>query len=411
MSLFRKESLDSSNKLSGDVSITQLIPLSILTYIILFVVLTVSLYLISSSHTKKATVHGYVFPFGGYTKIHTQMSGILSDIYVSEGEFVTEGQQLFRVVENTSMGNLSKYHEVITSNLESIIINIREQLESENTLLNNLLSQIEYDIDLLNEEISTLRSQQNLFLTRVKINEEVVNDFENLAEKGHVSRLDLSVQRYGLLSLYQTGIAVDSQILSLTRQLSDRKNQKEINILESNRRITDLQNRLHDVRNQLASAKFSSENLVTAPRAGNITNITFAEGNMVNQGSVLLNILPPDPNLHGIVYVPTSSIGFMQVGQGVRVRVRAFPYQRFGSLSGSVVEVADVATNYDHHFDVSIPELSYRVIIKLDDSRVFAYGRTYDIRLGMEIDADVMLDERSLMQWLFEPILSLRGML
>jgi membrane fusion protein len=409
--LFREEVVQARNRLSGDINISQFVPLTILTYVILFILIVSTIYLFKYKYNNKVTVGGYIFPAEGHTKIHAPLSGVLSSLNVYEGKIVEAGHSLFKVEANISLANESNYHKVIISNLVEISRSIEKQLDSEEVLLGNLLVQLDRDIKLLTEQISTLKSQQSLYMQRVKLNEDVVKDFESLASVGHVSKLDLSMQRYGLLSLYQTGISIDSQIVSLIRELADRKNQKEINVLESRRRIGDLKSRLHDINNQLAVADFSSGNIVASPRSGSITGITYAEGSMVTQGEVLLNILPVEPNLHGVIYVPTASIGFMQVGQHVRVRVRAFPYQRFGSINGTVVEVSDVATNYDHYFDVAIPELSYRVIVKLDNDSVFAYGRTYNLRLGMDIEADVILDERSLLQWVFEPIYSLRGKL
>lgn len=410
-SLFREDALRATNNLSGNVNISQLVPLTVLTYVILFILVITAIFLFNSYYTKKATVQGYIFPLTGYTKVYTQLSGVLSDIYVAEGERVDVGQPLFKVGTKISLANDASYHDLIASNLAQISINIKGQIDVEKNLLNNTLVQIDYDIKSLTEQISVLRSQQEVYMQRVKINQDVVDDYQRLASVGHASRLDLGMQRYGLLSLHQAGIAIDSEIISLTRQLTDRKNQKMIAALESKRRLSDLQSQLYDIENQLAAANFSSENIVTSPRSGIVTGITYAEGSMVSQGGGLLSILPAEPNFHGVVYVPTTSIGFMRIGQSVRVRVRAFPYQRFGIIEGTVIEVADVATNYDHYFDVSIPELSYRVFVRLNNEKIFAYGKSYDLRLGMEIEADVMLDERSLLQWLFEPIYSLRGKL
>ncbi|MBY0237030.1 MAG: secretion protein HlyD, partial [Burkholderiaceae bacterium] len=49
----------------------------------------------------------------------------------------------------------------------------------------------------------------------------------------------------------------------------------------------------------------------------------------------------------------------------------------------------------------------YRITVKLDRQTVSAYGQAQPLAAGMQLDADVMLERRRLIEWIFEPILSL----
>ena len=52
---------------------------------------------------------------------------------------------------------------------------------------------------------------------------------------------------------------------------------------------------------------------------------------------------------------------------------------------------------------------SYRIVVDLDAQSIKAYGRDMPLRSGMKLDADIIIEKRSLLRWLFDPIFSLRG--
>ena len=49
------------------------------------------------------------------------------------------------------------------------------------------------------------------------------------------------------------------------------------------------------------------------------------------------------------------------------------------------------------------------ITVTLDQQSVQAYGQAQPLTPGMQIDADVMLDRRRLIEWIFEPLLSVTG--
>jgi membrane fusion protein len=51
----------------------------------------------------------------------------------------------------------------------------------------------------------------------------------------------------------------------------------------------------------------------------------------------------------------------------------------------------------------------YRITVELDQQAVQAYGQAQALAPGMQLDADVMLDRRRLIEWIFEPVLSIAG--
>ena len=51
----------------------------------------------------------------------------------------------------------------------------------------------------------------------------------------------------------------------------------------------------------------------------------------------------------------------------------------------------------------------YRINVALQSPNVTAYGKEEALQPGMQLDADIELERRGLIEWLFEPLISLRG--
>lgn len=51
----------------------------------------------------------------------------------------------------------------------------------------------------------------------------------------------------------------------------------------------------------------------------------------------------------------------------------------------------------------------YRIAVTLDRQAVQAYGRDVPLQPGMQLDADILLDQRRLYEWVFEPLFTLAG--
>ena len=88
----------------------------------------------------------------------------------------------------------------------------------------------------------------------------------------------------------------------------------------------------------------------------------------------------------------------------------AFPYQKFGPAWGEVREVsASVLTPAEVSAAVPVQEPVYRVVAALDAQSLRAFGAQVPLQPGMALTADVILEERSFAEWLFEPLLALRA--
>ena len=147
--------------------------------------------------------------------------------------------------------------------------------------------------------------------------------------------------------------------------------------------------------------------VLRAPRTGVVSAVLAREGQMVASGQPLLSILPAGAVLRAQLLVPSRAIGFVAPDSRVVLRYQAFPYQKFGQHYGRVVEISRSAltpAEVSALVGQQVEEPLYRIEVALDSQHVMAYGKAEPVRPGMAVDADILLERRRLIEWVFEPL-------
>ncbi len=82
-----------------------------------------------------------------------------------------------------------------------------------------------------------------------------------------------------------------------------------------------------------------------APQAGKIKDVaTHTIGSVVSPGTILLTLVPSDEPLQAEVMINNDDVGFVHEGQSVKLKLAAYPFQKYGMVDGTVTHVsADAA--------------------------------------------------------------------
>jgi len=167
---------------------------------------------------------------------------------------------------------------------------------------------------------------------------------------------------------------------------------------------------MSELTQQLTEADSRRAVVLTASADGTVTTILAEVGQTVNPGAPLLSILPQGAALEAELLVPTRAAGFIKPGQSVALRYQAFAYQRFGHHQGEVLRVGrSVIQPNETTVPMAVSEPVYRVTVRLPAQQMQAYGQAMSLQAGMAVDADIWLDRRRVIEWLFDPLLSITG--
>ena len=150
-----------------------------------------------------------------------------------------------------------------------------------------------------------------------------------------------------------------------------------------------------------------------ASQAGTVKDIaTHTTGTVVQPGTVLLTLVPQDDVLRAEVWVSNQDIGFVRTGQPVKVKLAAFPFQKYGMVEGTVEHVsADAADgnaqgqqNGNGEKNARAAPLAYRALVALKSMRIERDNDPLPLAAGMQASAEILLGRRSVLEYLLSPV-------
>ncbi|MFC0119933.1 HlyD family secretion protein [Pseudoalteromonas xiamenensis] len=409
--LFRKEAIQhQGQKLDGEVTIATHMSFNWILALIVAIVVIACSYLFLGEYHRKEVVAGYLQPSQGLSKVYPINMGTIDELLVEEGQHVRKGQLLARVrmerLLNTGLDmnvfiseELGKQKQLLEANLVN-----QKQLFSVNK--DKLVSQIAS----AKLQLEQTRKQHQLLSERELLSKKRVEDVTVLMKQNFVSQTDYQSLTDSLLALQQQKQELQSRIFSLEEQVSQLEFENTQLPIQEEEALSQLQSQLANINQQLAQAVAQQSFEVRSLRDGIVSNLQIKPGMVVQPSTPVMTILPANSDLEAVLFVPTRAYGFVQTGQSTRIRYQAFPYQRFGIYEGEIVKVSkSILLPTEATVPVRLQEPVYQVIVKLDSQNAKAYGASVPLQAGMLLEADIMVDSRTLFEWLFEPFYSMKG--
>jgi membrane fusion protein len=115
--------------------------------------------------------------------------------------------------------------------------------------------------------------------------------------------------------------------------------------------------------------------------------------------------VPGNSLLEAKLFIPTKAIGFVEPGQDVKLLYDAFPYQRFGTYRGRIISVSrTVLLDSDIIAPIKINEPVYTATVALDRPDITAHGKKIPLQPDMSLRADIILERRTLIDWIVSPL-------
>jgi HlyD family secretion protein len=128
---------------------------------------------------------------------------------------------------------------------------------------------------------------------------------------------------------------------------------------------------------------------------------------VVAPGTILLTLVPHDEPLVAEVWVGNADAGFVQADQKARVKIAAYPFQKYGLLDGTVRQVsadAQVSSDSSNPARRSVQDSAYRALITLASSHLESHSRQLRLVPGMQVSAEIHLGTRTVLEYLLSPV-------
>lgn len=409
--LFRREAvLYATRRLNGPVVLATPLSVKLLSGLLAGVIAVAAIFASTASYARKATVAGWLVPDLGLIKATAQAPGLVKKLLVSEGDVVEQGARIAEIgfSTETASGNSGERlaHSIAT---EKEAIKTRSEAQVAKLIAER--AQAERRIKGLAGELAQAKSQVRLQQERLRLAQDLVARSEGLAAKGYMPRKELDARISAALAAEQELTGQIRQVAAVERDLVDLDGRLkaipiEIAAAQAERQAADASLQQRSIDTDTRRAQF-----ITAPLAGRVAALPVAAGQSVPAGATIAIMTPTGGRLEAELLTPSRAAGFIRKEQDVRLMLQAFPFQRFGAVTGKVRSVSSTVLGPT---EISIPGITlqepvFRVRVSLDRESISAYNETVSLQPGMLLSADIVFDRRSLLQWLFDPIYAVGG--
>ncbi|MGV3742925.1 MAG: HlyD family type I secretion periplasmic adaptor subunit, partial [Burkholderiaceae bacterium] len=174
--------------------------------------------------------------------------------------------------------------------------------------------------------------------------------FTRLEKEGFISAIAAAEKQREAIEKSKDLDAQQSMVAALNATIAAQN--KKISQLTSTYR-SELEKELADVRARVAQLQpnldktLYKEGLMElrAPQDGVIKDLaTTTIGAVVQPGTVVLTLVPKGEQLYADVNIKNDDVGFVQLGQKAQVKLAAYPFQKYGMLTGKVIHISADAT-------------------------------------------------------------------
>jgi membrane fusion protein len=409
--LFRQQALSAS---ASETSVPAMSPAPIswrvLTGFLASVAAAGVVFVTTAGYARKETALGTLTPADGAVRVVPARAGVVASLSVREGDRVEAGKTLLTLDSRQVLEDGGTLESSLIDALSRQAQLLREQIGAEEARSAAEADRLRALLAGAETELASLRAERLLQAERIALAGERLDTLRRLRSNGHVTKADQRAQEEVWLAQRQALVALERRISTAEADRAQALTQRDQIAPQMAARLAQLRSGLADLEQRRAEVTARGSQVVRAPVAGRVAALQTGVGRAVDASRPVMTLVPEGSGLRAELYVASRAIGFVSAGQRVRLMYDAFPFQRFGVYGGVVEAVSEtVFTPQDAAGPFPIREPSYRVIVRLDRQDVDAFGQAVPLQPDMTVSADIVLEERSILEWLAEPLLSARG--
>ena len=408
--LFRRQALLHQKKsLWGSLPHSRLISLGLFTSCLLLITAVVLVFLSINDYQRKESVKGHLVFREGVTLVSTGSPGRISSMGVTVGDWVQSGDALFIQQTDERFDGEEFFSDALMDSLTERELFLTRQIELENEVLRLRQAQNRHQLQSLTARIQSLERMIDTETSLANLKKSAFDRLSSLSAH-NISVLELEQAHEAHL---QQQRSLQSLMLRQAELLEDKQAMQDslaINITETDQRLNQFEQELSGIREQQIRARYLADNIVLAPVSGQVSAVISKSGDTVDPGEPVIAISPEVAVLEAELFVPSSAIGFLKTGQAVNLSYEAYPYQKFGMQIGYVESISrQVMLPGELPHAIRTDQPVFQVRVSLLKQTVRAFGEDLNLRSGMLLEASILIESRSLLQWLLEPLYSVTG--
>jgi hemolysin D len=165
--------------------------------------------------------------------------------------------------------------------------------------------------------------------------------------------------------------------------------------------LTEAERSMAATRQELVKADIrAASRTIVAPVDGVVQQLAVHNiGAVVTPAQNLMVIVPQNGALEVEALLENKDIGFVEVGQSAEIKIDTFPFTRYGTIAGQVVDLSNDAVSDEQR------GLVYKMRVAMDRSEIDVNGRRVKLSPGMSVSVESKTGTRRMIEFFLSPLL------
>ena len=414
--LFRHEVAEAQRQnWLGQVQLVRPLSLTVLATAVILVLALVLAFLFFGEYTRKARIGGVLVPDLGVIRLVPPVPGRVLERHVQEGQAVRAGEVMFVLtLEGSTLS--AEVQARVQRSLQERQRSLEDAARQQAVLAESEMLSLQRRLDEMKREQQQIDAEITLHRQRLSLAQQSLERLESLSREQFISPAQVQTKREEVIGLQAQAQAMERQGATLARDRAALEGERRGLPVQLKARQGAIERDLAALARESAEQDAVRQIVVRAPQDGTVSAVLAEPGQSVSPASALASIIPAGATLQAHLFAPSGAVGFVRPQQEVRLRFEAFPYQKFGHQQGHVLQVSrtPLAAPELAGLPLSVPagtdgttEPMFRITVAMDRPDLQAFGGSQPLVAGMRMEADVLLERRRLIEWLFAPVLGL----
>ena len=360
---------------------------------------------------------GEIEPAGEIQKVQHLEGGVIREVPVREGQRVKRGDVLMHLDE----GELGTREQQTATRITNLTLEQRELRRAlgEIAIKDNLRTPTNPSPDVLrafkdvedqrakmfvrelrnaDQRIATLQAKRREYLDEVALLKQQTAAYESLDQVGAIPHTTVLEAERRIASTETQLAELEGTIREAQISRDDLRAKLKLDVYE---KLAKVASEKAELQSELRRESAEVERLqVRSPVDGIVKSFNVRViGGVVAPGSVVAEVVPVGQELLAFTRVSPRDIGNVVVGQPVELKIQAYDYARYGTISGKVSSVS--AGTFQ---DEKSGDPYYKVLVSLSQPHAGKDETKNPLVPGMTLTADILTDRTSLLWFLLSPI-------
>ena len=389
-----------------------------------------------------ASAEGKLLPQSYLKIVQPSEQGVIREILVNEGQHVKAGQTLMRMDTTLTDADgkeiLSDYlgQQIDLRRIDAELANqpferlpeeapelfdpVFNQYNANRKALETALAEESALHDKAQSELAsaqTISSKLMQILPHYRAQDEAYRD---LVKDGYVSQLSATdkarerIEKEQDLKSQQHIIAAASASLKQSSRRSEKISADYRRQLQAER--ADISDKFEKLEQELAKQQYRRGlHELKAPQDGVVKDLaTHTAGTVISPGTILMTLVPNNEILRAEVWVSNQDVGFIHIGEQVKLKLASYQFQKYGMIDGLVTNLSADASDTPqqgagqsgaaNNKPGNGQPSSYRALIDLKAQELVVDGVRHTLTPGMQVTAEIHLGSRSIFEYLLSPV-------